>query len=44
MTPLNHVFNKIIHIILIYNVIMYFTHGLVQMQSADKVEKHGKWI
>ena len=38
----NHVFNNAVHILLMLNMFMYFTHGSVQLQSSDKSEKHGE--
>lgn len=40
------VFNGIIHIILLLNVLMYFNNGWVKMQSTEKAEKNGEriWI
>ncbi|CAO1368871.1 unnamed protein product [Diamesa hyperborea] len=40
----NHVFNNAVHILLMLNMFMYFTHGSVQLQSSDKSEKHVKTI
>lgn len=38
------VFNGIIHIILLLNVLLYFNNGWVKMQSTEKTEKNGEWI
>ncbi|CRL01064.1 CLUMA_CG014257, isoform A [Clunio marinus] len=34
------IFNGIIHIILLLNILMYFNNGLAQMQSTEKAEKN----
>lgn len=38
------VFNGIIHIILLLNILMYFNNGWVKMQSTEKTEKNVKTI
>jgi len=36
------VFNGIIHIIFLLNILMYFNNGWVIMQSTEKAEKNGE--
>lgn len=38
------VFNGIIHVIFLLNILIYFNNGYVKMQLTEKAEKNGEWI
>lgn len=38
------IFNGIIQLIFLLNILIYFNNGYVKMQLAEKAEKNGEWI
>lgn len=38
------IFNGIIHVIFLLNILIYFNNGYVKMQLTEKAEKNGEWI